>query len=184
MDSTGDSDRPLTRRRAVRIAGLTALAGSLGVAASAASAQMTPPADAWPIGVWRTSAESRPNLNRQDLHSIDVFFPGGIYLQFNAPVERTANLRDIPTAIEYVGPFAGQWIQLPTGDVRVTAVQLNFDRMATLWTEERLDLNLRYDAATGRMSGTYDWRETALDGALILEAVGLAYEGERVTVQA
>jgi hypothetical protein len=165
------------------MAGLTALAGSLGVAASAASAQTTPQADAWPIGVWRASAASRPNLNRQDVHSIDVFIPGGIYLRFDAPVERTANLNDIPTAIEYVGPFAGQWIQLPTGDVRVTAVQLNYDRMAVLWTEERLDLDLTYDAGTGTISGTYDWRETALDGTLLLEAVGLAYRGERVAMQ-
>jgi hypothetical protein len=182
MKSTEATDRPLTRRGAVRMAGLAALAGSLGLAASAASAQTGLPADGWPIGVWRTRAASRPTLNRQDVQSLDVFLHGGIYLRFDSPVERTASLTDIPDAIEYTGPFAGQWTQLPSGDVRVTAVQLNYDRTATLWSEERLALNLRHDAATDTMSGTYDWRETALDGTLILEAVGLAYQGERITV--
>lgn len=183
MSLSKASNHSVSRRGAVRMAGVTALAGSLGLASSSASAQASAQTDPGPVGVWRTSAASRPDLNRQDIHSIDVFLTGGIYLRFDSPVERTANLNDIPTAIEYVGPFAGQWTQLPNGDVSVTAIQLNYDRTAALWTDERLDLNLRFDTANGTMSGTYDWRESSLDGTPILVAIGLPYQGERVTVR-
>lgn len=183
MPSTGPDSRPLSRRRAMRVAGFTALASGAGLAASSAAAQSSQ-GDDWPIGVWRAHNVSiSPGANRIDLYQVFVFIPGGIYLIIDSPVERTANLGDIPTAVEYVGPYAGQWLLAAKSEVRATAIQLNYDGLAALWSEERVDYNLTYDAASGMMSGTWDWRETGSDGAVILAAQGTV-EGSRIVVGA
>ena len=48
------------------------------------------------------------------------FIPGGVFLGLDSPVEPPADRNAPPSAIEYVGLNAGQWLQLPNGDVQVT----------------------------------------------------------------
>jgi hypothetical protein len=181
MDLTEARGRSLSRRRAIRTAGFAALAGGAGLAATSAVAQ-SPQGNAWPIGTWRVlNVSVSAGANRIEVHQLFVFIPGGVFLIIDSPAERTANLADIPTAVEYVGPFAGQWLIDATGQVRATAIQLNYDGLAALWSEERINYTVTYDAATGTLSGTWSWRETSLDGADILAAQGTV-EGSQVVV--
>ena len=175
-----DSDRlrrPVGRRRAVRTAGLAALAGGLGLAAAEAAAQPEPAGGI--VGVWRTSATVGPN--RPATESIAVFIPGGIFLHLDAPVELTANLRDIPDAIEHVGQFAGQWVEQPDGSVRVLAIQLNYDRRPVLTSEERVTITATLEPGGNSFSGSFRWRETTLAGTEVLASEG-DIRGTRITV--
>jgi hypothetical protein len=181
MTSTEATTGSLTRRHAMRMAGFAALAGGAGLAVSPALAQ-TQREDTGLAGVWRTRSESvSPGANRLELHQVFVFIPGGIFLIIDSPVERTANLSDIPTAVEYVGPYAGQWLQEASGTIHATAIQLNYDGLATHWSEERVNYTLTLDESAGSIRGEWDWRETARDGSLILAAGG-TIEGFRISL--
>ena len=122
------------------------------------------------VGSWRAHIQSGPV--RPEVEELFIFFPGGIFLILDSPVEPAANPSAGPT--EYVAPYAGQWLQLPGGEVRATAVQLNYNLDAIVTSVEYVDVSLRYDGAADSFVGTMDWREESPDGATVF-ATAAAY---------
>lgn len=166
---TGSDGQPVSRRRAVRTAGLATLAGGLGLAATS-TAHGQPTTFSPFVGSWLVRFSAGPG--RSEILVIFVFIPGGVFLFLDSPVEPTASQSDDPTQIEFAGPFAGQWLEDAAGGVRASAVQLNYNRLAIATSNERNTLTLTYDAASDTISGTRQWRETTLDGIEILSATG------------
>jgi hypothetical protein len=124
-----------------------------------------------------------PGPGRSDIQVIFVVIPGGVFLGLDSPVEPVADPNAPPSAIEYAGLNAGQWLQLPSGEVRVTVLQLNYDLRAVVTSEEVSQYTLIYDGATDALAGTRQWRETTPDGRLISSATG-PIQGTRVRVDA
>src|SRR3954464_1789656 len=178
MASDAGSKRAVSRRSAVRTAGLAALWA--GVAGAAAATTVAAQPALGPVGTWRMRFS--PGPGRTDIEVLFVFIPGGVFLGLDSPVEAPADRNAPPDAIEYVGPNAGQWLQLLNGDVQVTALQLNYDSRAVVTSEEVSRYLLSYDGASDRIVGTREWRETARDGRLLLSNTG-TIEGTRVQVQ-
>src|SRR5829696_4576697 len=170
MDSQAVGKRAVSRRAAVRVAGLAALAAGAAGAATATPAGAQSAAASGIVGTWRMRFS--PGPGRTDNEVICVLIPGGVYLQLDSPVEPPADRAVPPTAIEYAGPNAGQWLQMPNGEVRVTALQLNYDARAVTTSEELSTLVFTYDGAADTVSGTREWRETARDGRPLLSTSG------------
>ncbi len=78
--------------------------------------------------------------------------------------------------------YAGQWLLLPTGEVRATALQLNYDRRAVVTSEEVVTYTLNYSGATDTLAGTWEWHETASDGRPLFSSTGPP-TGTRVKVE-
>jgi hypothetical protein len=123
-----------------------------------------------------------PGPRRTDIELLFVFFPGGVFLESDSPAEPPVDPSAPPGAIEYAGLYAGQWLQFPNGEVRVTAIQFNYDARAVVTSEELSTYVLAYDGASDTIAGTRDWRETARDGRLLLSTTG-TIQGTRVRVQ-
>jgi hypothetical protein len=179
MASQETGKRAVSRRAAVRAAGLAALAAGAAGAAAAPSAAAQPAALAI-VGTWRMRFS--PGPGRTDIELLFVFIPGGVFLGLDSPVEPPADRSAPPNAIEYVGLNAGQWLPLPNGDVQVTALQLNYDARAVPTSEEVSNYVLTYDGASDTIAGTREWRETARDGRLLLSNRG-TLTGTRVRVE-
>jgi hypothetical protein len=173
-------EHAVSRRLAVRAAGLAALSAGVAGVATAAPAAAQPGAVSGIVGTWRMRFS--PGPGRTDIELIFVFIPGGVFLGLDSPVEPPVGPGVPPNAIEYVGLNAGQWLQLPNGDVQVTTIQLNYDARAVVTSEELSTHLLTYDGASDTIAGTREWRETARDGRLLLSNVG-RIEGTRVRVQ-
>jgi hypothetical protein len=153
----------------------------LGAAASdtpLASAQQA--AASGIVGTWRMRFSSGPG--RTDIQVIFVFIPGGVFLGLDSPLEPTADPADALDLTEYAGPNAGQWLQLPNGQVRVTVLQLNYDRRAIVSSEEFSHYTLAYDGASDTIAGSREWRETTPDGRLVSSASG-PIQGTRIRVE-
>jgi len=117
-DGQGKSE--LSRRAAVRRAGAATVAAGLALAASGPAASAQSRSASGIVGAWRTRAQSGPV--RPEVENVYVFLSGGVFLVIDSPVEPSADRASGPT--DYVGPYAGQWLQLPGGEVRATAIQL------------------------------------------------------------
>ena len=150
----------------MRRAGAATMAAGLALVASGPAASAQSGAASGIVGSWRAHIQSGPV--RPEVEEVFVFFPGGILLILDSPVEPSANPSAGPT--EYVAPYAGQWLQLPGGEVRATAVQLNYNLDAIVTLVEYMDVSVRYDGATDTFAGTIDWREVTPDGATVLAA--------------
>ena len=172
--------RAVSRRAAVRAAGLAALSAGAVSAATATTAAAQSASVSGIVGTWRMRFS--PGPRRTDIELLFVFIPGGVFLESDSPVEPPVNPSAPPGAIEYVGLYAGQWLQLPNGEVRVTAIQLNYDATAVVSSEELSTYVLVYDGGSDTITGTREWRETARDGRLLLSTTG-PIEGTRVRVQ-
>jgi hypothetical protein len=181
MAMRGNGRRAVSRRSAIGAAGVAAFAAGLSGAASATTADAQRSSVLGIVGTWRMRFS--PGPGRSSIQVIFVFIPGGVFLSLDSPVEPTADPNDAPDAIEYAGPNAGQWLQLATGEVRATALQLNYDHRAVVTSEEVSQYTLVYDGAGDTLSGTRDWRETAADGRLVSTASGTV-QGTRVRVDA
>jgi hypothetical protein len=171
--------RGVSRRSAIGAAGLAVFAAGIGGAARATPAEAQQSSVAGIVGTWRMRFSAGPG--RSDIQVIFVVIPGGVFLGLDSPIEPTADPNDDPQATEYAGPNAGQWLQLPNGDVRVTVLQLNYDRLAVVTSEEVSQYTLTYDGASDTLAGTREWREMAPDGRLISSATG-SIQGTRVKV--
>ena len=90
---------------------------------------------------------------------LGVFIPGGIFLILDSPVEQRE-------PVDYPGPWGGQWLQLPDGSVRATAIQLVYDYRAVVTAQETSVYTLAYDGATDTLTGTAEWREVGRDGTV------------------
>ncbi len=180
MTARGQGTRAVSRRSAVQTAGLAALAAGLGAAATPTTAQAQPASVSGVIGTWRMRFS--PGPGRTDIQVIFIFIPGGVFISLDSPVEPSVNPADPPGTVEYPGPNAGQWLQLPTGDVKVTALQFNYDLRAVVTSEEVSQYALRYDGTTDTIAGMREWRETTPDGRLLLSAIG-PIQGTRVRVE-
>jgi hypothetical protein len=177
MDLRDVGKRAVSRRAAVRVAGLAALAaGAAGAAASSAAAQS---AAAGIVGTWRMRFS--PGPGRTDVEVLFVFIPGGVFLDLDSPVEPPADRGAPSSTIEYAGLNAGQWLPLPSGEVQVAALQLNYDNRAVVTSEEVSRYVLTYDGASDTIAGMREWRETTRDGRLLLSNSG-PIEGTRVRV--
>ena len=181
MAMRGNGSRAVSRRSAIGVAGLAAFSAGLAGAASATKADAQQSSVSGIVGTWRMRFS--PGPGRSGIQVLFVFIPGGVFLSLDSPIEPTADPSDSPDAIEYAGPNAGQWLQLASGEVRVTALQLNYDRRAEVTSEEVSQYTLVYDGASDTLTGTRDWRETAADGRLVSTASGTV-QGTRVRVDA
>jgi hypothetical protein len=166
VQSHGQGKSELSRRAAVRRAGAATMAAGLALVASGPAASAQSGAASGIVGSWRAHIQSGPV--RPEVEEVFVFFPGGIFLILDSPVEPAANPSAGPT--EFAAPYAGQWLQLPGGEVRATAVQLNYNLDAIVTSVESMDVSVRYDGATDTFAGTINWREVTPDGATVLAA--------------
>jgi hypothetical protein len=180
MDSRAEGKRAVSRRSAVQAAGLAALAAGMAGAATPPPVDAQSAAAAGIVGTWRMRYS--PGPGRTDIDLICVFIPGGVYLQLDSPVEPPADRALPPNEIEYTGPNAGQWLQMPNGEIRVSALQFNYDARAVMTSEEVSTLVFTYDGASDTVAGTREWRETARDGRLLLSTTG-TMQGTRIRVQ-
>jgi hypothetical protein len=170
----------VSRRAAVRTAGLAALSAGLGVAATSrvADAQSSPSGI---VGTWRVRIPSILVNRTEDIQLLLIFIPGGVFLSPDSPVEPAADPTAPRDSVDYQGMYAGQWLQLPSGEVRATALQLDYDRRAVVTSEEVVDYAISYDGNADTIAGTWEWRETASDGRLLFSSTG-PLAGTRVKV--
>jgi hypothetical protein len=170
-----------SRRSVVRRAGLAALAAGLGAAATGPGAAAQSSVSGI-VGTWRARMPS-PLINRTaEVQLLLIFIPGGVFLSSDSPAEPPANPSATLDPVDYQGTYAGQWLQLPSGVVRATALQLNYDRRAVVTSEEVASYTLTYDGATDTLTGTWEWRETAVDGRPLFSGAG-SLSGTRVKVE-
>lgn len=182
MDSHGQGNNRVGRRSAVRRAGLAALVAGLAVAAGGRVANAQSTAASGIVGSWRVRIP-RTLVNRvEEIQFLVAFFPGGVLLTSDSPVEPPAGPQAASRAVDYQGAYLGQWLQLPSGEVRATALQLNYDQRAVVTSEELVSYTFAYDGATDTLAGTWEWRETAPDGRLLFSATG-PLAGARVRVE-
>jgi hypothetical protein len=179
MVARDNGERTVSRRSAIRTAGLAALAGGLSMAASGTPVAGQQASVSGIAGTWRMRLP--PGPNRIELDYLAVFIPGGVFLGLDSPVE-PGESRPGQDSIDYPGQWAGQWLQLPDGHVRVTSIQLNYDRRAVVISEEWASYTLTYNGTTDTISGTWEWRETRRDGTLLFSTTG-TIEGTRVKVE-
>jgi hypothetical protein len=180
MTEPGRNAREVSRRSALGAAALGVVAAGWGAAASTPPAHAAQASVSGIVGTWRMRFSSGPG--RTDIQVIFVFIPGGVFLGLDSPLEPTADPTDAPDRTEYAGLNAGQWLQLPNGDVRVTVLQLNYDRRAIVSSEEVSHYTLSYDGASDTIAGTREWRETTPDGRLVSSASG-PIQGIRIRVE-
>src|SRR5690242_9592201 len=121
MTSHPEGTRAVSRRSAVRTAGLAALSAGVAGAAAATAATAQSASVSGIVGTWRMRFSAGPG--RTDIEVLFVFIPGGVFLSLDSPVEPPADRSAPPNAIEYAGPNAGQWLQLPNGDVQAATLQ-------------------------------------------------------------
>src|SRR5690242_6703997 len=133
----------VSRRAAVRATGLAALAAGLGVAASGpvAAAQSAP---AGIVGTWRVRIPSVLVNRTEDIELLFIFIPGGVFLSPDSPAEPPADPAATQDPVDYQGLYAGQWLEFPNGEVRATALQLDYNRRAVVTSEEVVNYTITY----------------------------------------
>src|SRR5690349_7670480 len=105
VESHGSQQGPLTRRHAVRAAGLAALGGVTGAAmVSQASADEHQPGI---VGSWLLTASGR----RAAFAAMIFFLPAGVALYADAPQNVTQRTSDPNGPVEYQTIAGGQWLQ-------------------------------------------------------------------------
>ncbi len=170
------------RRSAVRLAGLAALGAGLGAAATGRVADAQSSAASGIVGSWRVRIP-RVLVNRvEEIQFVVAFIPGGVFLTSDSPVEPAADPQATGQPVDYQGAYFGQWLQLPSGEVRATALQLNYDQRAVVTSEEVVSYTFAYNGATDTLAGTWEWQETAPDGRRLFAAAG-PLAGTRVKVE-
>src|SRR5207253_1492516 len=111
LQPNGQGKSELSRRAAVRRAGAATVAAGLALAASGPAASAQSGSVSGIVGAWRTHVQSGPV--RPEVEEMYVFLPGGVFFVLDSPVEPSADRSRGPT--DYVAPYAGQWLQLPSG---------------------------------------------------------------------
>ena len=166
----------VSRRAAMQTTGLASIAAGLALGSTGAPAAAQSSAASGIVGTWHLRmAVPRATTDRVELEMLGVFIPGGVLLVLDCPVEQRE-------PADYPGPWGGQWLQLPDGSVRATAIQLVYDRRAVVTAEETAVYTLAYDGATDTLTGTGEWREVGRDGTV--RRTGTAsVTGTRVGVQ-
>jgi hypothetical protein len=160
--------------------GLSALLAGLGLAIGEKTAAAQLSSVSGIVGTWRMRFSDGPN--RTAIQVVFVFIPGGVFLSLDSPVSLTANLSEPPDTMDYAAPNAGQWLQLPSGEVVVTAFSLNYDRAAVVRSEEWSRYTVTYNGAADTIAGTREWRVVAPDGRL-LRSNAVPIGGTRVGVE-
>lgn len=177
-------DRPaMSRRAVVRTAGLGALAAGLGMAATGAPADAQSFAASGIVGTWRVRVTIGDQPRGNDLEFLLAFFPGGVFLGLDPPVEPASRRIAGTEPLDYQAPPGGQWLQLPSGEVRATLLQLNYSSRAQVTHEERTNYRLTYDGATDTINGSAEWRELSRDGRVLFSFTS-GVSGTRVAVEA
>jgi hypothetical protein len=175
----GHDEKAVSRRTAVQRAGAAAVAAGLALTASVPAANAQTGAASGIVGAWRAHVE--PGPVRPQVEEIYVFFVGGVFMVLDSPIEISAN----PNAMksDYIGPFAGQWLQLPNGDVRASGVQLNYNGDAVVTSVEYLEATLHYDGGTDTFAGSINWREEDANGAPLAAAPAHSINGTPIRVK-
>jgi hypothetical protein len=133
------------------------------------------------VGTWRVRIPSTLVNRTAEIQYLLIFIPGGVFLTSDSPAEPPADPAG-GDAVDYQGLYAGQWLQLPSGEIRVTALQLDYDRRAVVTSEEAIHYTLSYNGAADTLAGTWEWRETAPDGRVLFTSTG-PVTGTRVKVE-
>jgi hypothetical protein len=135
------------------------------------------------VGTWRMRVSLAPGAPRPgDIELLLVFIPGGVFLGLGSPVERASARIAGPDPLDYQGLEAGQWLQLPSGDVRARSVKLNYNARAQVTHEEQTSYTLTFNGATDTIEGTADWQELGVDGRVLI-TMSASVSGTRVAVE-
>jgi hypothetical protein len=177
-----DGRHAVSRRSAARMAGLAALSAGLGAVAAGTRAGAQSSSTSGIVGSWRVRIPSGLVNRVDDIQFLMVFIPGGVFLNLDSPVELPADRTAAMDPVDYQGAYAGQWLQLPSGEVRATALQLNYDRRAVVTSEEVVSYTITFDGSADTIAGTWEWRETASDGRPLFASTG-PFTGTRVKVE-
>jgi hypothetical protein len=165
----------------MRVASLAALAAGAWSAVTSTTAAAQQASVSGIVGTWRMRLP--PGVVRtNDIDFLAVFIPGGVFLGLDSPIAPAIDPRSTSEGVDHAGPWGGQWLQLPDGSVRATAIQLNYDRQAAVISEEWTSYTLAYNGATDTIAGTYEWRATARDGTLLYSNSG-QIQGTRVRAE-
>ena len=182
MSEAGHGRRGVSRRTAVRSAGVGALAAGLGMAAAASPAAAQSSAASGIVGTWRVLLSIANTPNRDKIEFVAMFIPGGVFLVIDSPIEPASARIAGPDPVDYQGPHGGQWLQLPSGDVRARSLQLSYNQRAQVTHEEHAHYTLTYNGATDTIGGPFEWRELSPDGRVLLTRSG-SISGTRVAVE-
>jgi hypothetical protein len=151
----------LSRRAVVQTVGATVVTGTAlasGTGAGAARAE----AQTGITGTWLVAAEG-PDLRLR--RAVYIFFPGGIFQSFNAPIVPTNDPTDDPTAVNYQTVNAGQWVQTGSATYAFRAAGFNYDAVASPSGLDELTGTIVYDPASDTWQTTSrQVRGLTLDG--------------------
>lgn len=148
---TQQQKQRISRRTAVQTVGTAVVTGAalghglgIGTAQAGGEAAIT--------GTWLVAAEG-PELRLR--RAVYLFFPGGIFQTFNAPLVPTNDPSDDPAAVNYQTTNAGQWVQTGSVTYAFRAVGFNYDAIATPTGLDELTGTILYDPAS------HTWQTTS-----------------------
>src|SRR4051812_7690977 len=98
----------VSRRTAMRTISLASLAAGVDTAATAATVSGQSSSVSGIVGAWRIRVPVGPNRNA--IQFLGAFLTGGIFLGLDSPVEPPADPGATQDAVDYSGPFVGQWL--------------------------------------------------------------------------
>lgn len=179
MQTDHHNENAMSRRTVVRRAGAAAVAAGLVLGASGPAVNAQAGAASGIVGAWRAHVE--PGPVRPQVEEIYVFFAGGVFMILDSPIEVSANPGVMKT--DYIGPFAGQWLQMPNGDVKASGVQLNYNGDAVVTSVEYIDATLHYDGGTDTFAGSINWREEDANGTSLANAPAHSITGTPIRVK-
>ncbi|MGD9893457.1 MAG: hypothetical protein AB7U18_19415, partial [Dehalococcoidia bacterium] len=83
-----------------------------------------------------------------------AFLPGGVALEFDAPVDTTTDPTDAENTLEYGAAGLGQWVQTGFHDFAFTVLEIKYDDRANPTSIVKLTGTVTLDVVGGTWQGT------------------------------
>jgi hypothetical protein len=112
-----------------------------------------------------------------------AFFPGGITLEFDAPVDTTTDPTDAETTLEYGDAGLGQWLQTGLHDYAFTVLEIKYDDQANPTSIVKLTGTVTHDIVRDTWQGTRTLEETTPDGRVIVRNEPVPISATRINVE-
>jgi hypothetical protein len=173
----GQGARRGTRRAALAVGGLGLVGAALNAGATATEAWAE--SSAGIEGAWLIRWGG---LTRQHVRA-SAFLPGGVVIIVDSPIDTTTSLDDAEDEIEYHGPAIGQWLRTGFDEYAYTAVEVEYDHVATVRQLATYRGTIHHDLVGDGLTGSFRLTETTLDGRTVATRES-AFAGTRIKVEA
>jgi hypothetical protein len=110
-----------------------------------------------------------------------AFFPGGIVLEFDTPLDTTTEDENV---LEYGDAGLGRWLQSGQHDYAYTILEIKYDAQATPSSIVKLTGTVTHDVVRDTWQGTRTLEETTPDGRLIERLAPAQPSATRIKVEA